>query len=722
MRTHTISMITVPDNRSVVSGRFVKADRQNVRMGCMHPAAKWMGQFLLVALVCLTMTARPASAQITDFFGQGSSKVDVAAKPTVAATLKPASARPGDEVTLAITVALPPDSYTYPLQTDAGRPTRIIIEEITGLEPAGQDFRADHPPKIVQDEFLGQMAKYYDRVTWSRTYRIPGDARADEVALSGVLDYQVCDLSRCTPWKMPFRATLAGTTGESASTEPAKVEQHPFAMEQRPPNGKKPGPALVRAKLSPENASPGDEVTLSLTIQVDDPWHVYATSQPAESTDFRTSIQLERISGLVPIDGETDEFKPSEEHEELTFEEIENRLWVHHGEITWTRRFHVAAMAGSAGYGVEGTIRYQTCTDAKCLRPMSVAFALGELSEPPPIAATAQPENKEPIGSSSQTIENMKVVPATTSSLPTYLLYAFLGGLILNVMPCVLPVIAIKVMSFVQQAGESRGRILSLNVAYAVGVMSVFLLLATLAAGPQKLGWGGLFRNSDFNVVMACVVFAMGLSLLGVFEIPIPGLAGSAAGQHQREGLTGAFLTGILATLLATPCSGPFLGVTLAWSVQQETLVTYLVWGVMGFGMASPYLVLGLFPAAIKWLPKPGNWMVRLKEFAGFVLMGTVIFIIAILDESKTVSLLIMLLGIALGLWMIGNLYAVNSHIKHKSVVRGSAFVLTAAICAFGYSFSLPDLELPWEPLTEEKVEVALANKQTVLVDFTADW
>jgi cytochrome c biogenesis protein CcdA len=722
MRTHTTSLITVPGDGSVVSGHFAHADRQDERNERTRRAAKWMGRLLLAALVFLTMITRPASAQIADLLGQGNSKFDVAVEPKVVATLKPVSARPGDEVTLAITVTLPPDSYTSPLKTDTGRPTRIIIETITGLEPVGGDFRADHPPKIVQDEFLGQMAKYYDRVTWFRTYRIPADARADDVAVSGMLDYQVCDLRRCTPWDTPFRATLAGKTGESASTEPAKVERHPFSMEQRPQNGSKPGPALVRAQLSPEDASPGDEVTLSLTIQVDDPWHVYATSQPAESESFGTSIELERITGLAPIDGDTDEFKPSEEHEELTFEEIENRLWVHHGEVTWTRRFHVAATAAPAGYGVEGSIRYQTCTDAKCLRPMTVAFALGELSETPPIAVTAQSEDKEPAGTTSQTIESKTTDQASAGSLPIYLLYAFFGGLILNVMPCVLPVIAIKVMSFVQQAGESRGRILLLNVAYAAGVMSVFLLLATLVAGPQKLGWGGLFHDSNFNVVMACVVFAMGLSLLGVFEIPIPGLVGSAAGGHQREGLTGAFLTGILATLLATPCSGPFLGVTLAWSVQQETLVTYLVLGVMGFGMASPYLVLGMFPAAIKWLPKPGNWMVRLKEFAGFVLMGTVIFFVAILDESKTVPLLIMLLGIALGLWMIGNLYAVNSQIKHKNIVRGSALVLTSAICAVGYSLSLPDLELPWQPLSEEKVDVALANKQTVLIDFTADW
>ena len=135
-------------------------------------------------------------------------------------------------------------------------------------------------------------------------------------------------------------------------------------------------------------------------------------------------------------------------------------------------------------------------------------------------------------------------------------MFAFLGGLILNVMPCVLPVIAIKVLSFVQQAGEDRGRIFLLNATYSLGVISVFMLLATLAAF-FGTSWGGQFQSIEFLVAMSALVFVMGLSLLGVFEIPIPGFVGSSAGGHQ-EGLGGAFMTGIFATILATPCSGPF--------------------------------------------------------------------------------------------------------------------------------------------------------------------
>ena len=181
-------------------------------------------------------------------------------------------------------------------------------------------------------------------------------------------------------------------------------------------------------------------------------------------------------------------------------------------------------------------------------------------------------------------------------------------------------------------------------------------------------------------------------------------------------------MTGILATVLATPCSGPFLGTTLGWSVRQPTAVIYLVWGVMGLGMASPYVLFGLFPAAVKWLPRPGMWMIRLKEFAGLVLMGTVVFILSFLDRSLTIPLLIMLLGIALGLWMIGKLYDINSSSSRKGFVRVTALVVTVAVCVFGYGLRNPGITLPWQAFTEDELEEAVAANQTVLVDFTADW
>jgi thiol:disulfide interchange protein len=225
-----------------------------------------------------------------------------------------------------------------------------------------------------------------------------------------------------------------------------------------------------------------------------------------------------------------------------------------------------------------------------------------------------------------------------------------------------------------------------------------------------------------FNQVMAAVVFAMGLSLLGVFEIPIPGMVGSAAGGAHREGLAGAFFTGVFATLLATPCTGPFMGTTLAWSLKQPAHVVFLVWWVMGLGMASPYLAVGAFPKLVHWLPRPGMWMVRFKQFAGFVLMGTVVWILTFLNRDLIVPTLIMLVGISLGVWMVGNLYDPSTPPRRKLAVRGAALVMTALVCGFGYRMQLSSHKLPWQEFSTARVEELRAAGAPILIDFTADW
>ena len=271
--------------------------------------------------------------------------------------------------------------------------------------------------------------------------------------------------------------------------------------------------------------------------------------------------------------------------------------------MTWTRRFKFEPKTGANGFGIEGKIRYGICNESTCLPPHTEEFKLGDLIGAGPLPK-ALPDDSPKLSSAN----------AAEGSIWFYLGAAFLGGMILNVMPCVLPVLAIKVLSFAQQAGESRSRVLALNVSYTIGVLAVFLTLATLAVGTQlglsfigDFSWGGLFRHTRFNLVMACIVFGMGLSLLGVFEIPVPGMVGSAAGQNQGEGLLGAFLTGIFATLLATPCTGPVMATALGWSIRQPPVFVYLIWGVMGFGMASPVFAAGILSQVDRLAAQAGD-------------------------------------------------------------------------------------------------------------------
>ena len=681
---------------------------------------------LLVFFVCVGAAAIVANAQFKNLFGPGTDILGgpPAGNPTVEIRLTPANAKPGDEVTLSVSVTLPEGSYTYSTNRSFSGATRFKLEKITGLDSIDDEFQADRPPKIDVDPDLGRLEKYEKKVTWSRKWRVQSGANAGQVSITGKMSYQVCDANSCRPLREPIQVALAGRGTASVRgdlTAATGATTHPFAYENIPTRkikGKeRPGPIGWHFKLTPPAAKPGDEVTLSITARLQETYHIFALTQNPKNVGLPIRIGVDQLNGLKPVGSD---FQPDRAPETKLVDDGKEQRF-HHDEVTWSRKYQVLPSIEAGNYGIGGLIRYQVCDPRSC-RSAKVAFALGVLASS--TAALRSTDN----GSDSAVVEKpdsrfvIRETGVESGGLLLYLFYAFCGGLILNVMPCVLPVIAIKVMSFVQQAGESRGRILALNGAYSAGVISVFLVLASLAVF-AGLGWGGLFRSQEFNLVMACLVFAMGLSLLGIFEIPVPGLVGSAAGSQQKEGLLGAFLTGILATVLATPCSGPFLGTTLGWSVQQSVPVIYLVWGTMGLGMAFPYLMFGLFPSAIKWLPKPGNWMVRFKEFAGFVLLGTVVFILSFMNTAYTIPTLIMLLGIALGLWMIGNMYDITTPIRHKMTVRVTAIVLTAVICTFGYSLrSTGDTELPWKPFSEERLEAALADNKTVLIDFTADW
>jgi thiol:disulfide interchange protein len=299
---------------------------------------------------------------------------------------------------------------------------------------------------------------------------------------------------------------------------------------------------------------------------------------------------------------------------------------------------------------------------------------------------------------------------------------AFLAGLILNVMPCVLPVIGLKIMSFVQQAGGSRGEILSLNLWFSFGLMAVFWILASVAVF-AKLGWGEHFGDVRFLVTMIGIVFAFGLSFLGVWEIPIPGFVGGSTmqGVAQKEGPIGAFGKGVLSTVLATPCAGPLLVPAVSWAAAQPAGLTYLTFTSIGLGMASPYLLIGAFPRLIRVLPKPGAWMDTFKQIMGFLLMGTVVFLFNSLASEWVIPTLTLLLGIGIACWWIGRI-SVSAGLTQKLVGWSWAGVLIALAGYVGFVTLASANRLEWQPFSRVTLDRYLEEGYTVLVDFTADW
>ncbi len=671
----------------------------------------------LAACVCLGVVAF-AQNDLLKLFGPGE-KVGAGAKePDISVTLSPAPAKAGDAVTLKVEIDVPADAYTYSMDPGFKGQTRINTPTVVGLEAIDKDFTANQKPVVKDDKNFDQKVETLKgKVSWSRKYRVVDPAIAE---LSGEVRLQVCDATSCRPLNKKFTLKLVGSKFTST---------HPLVLKSV---GKESKIAEWTAKLSPETAKAGDLVTLTFSAKIAEGYHIFALDQDRKNLGLPTVITPEEINGLAATSAKAGfqaDRKP-EDHEEQG-----KKQRIYHNSVTFSQQFKVQESSDKSGYGIRGKVTYQICKDS--CTPAKFEFALGtvEAKKPENQRAEVAPANGAQASSNSGSgggdalakfldglnYRNVAGADASQTSLFMYLVYAFLGGLILNVMPCVLPVIAIKALSFVQQAGENRSRILLLNAAYSAGVISVFLTLATLAVF-AGLSWGGLFQKVEFNIAMCVLVFAMGLSLLGVFEIPLPGFVGAAAGSQHREGPSGAFLTGIFATVLATPCSGPFMGTTLAWSVKQPVYIVYLIWGMMGLGMASPYILFAFFPRAMKLMPRPGNWMVTFKQFAGFVLLGTAIYLLSLVDGKYQMSVLVSLLGVGLACWMVGSLYDLSSSAQRRWTVRTAALASVLGLSWFGFDLQADNEKFKWHEFSPQAVTQALSEGQPVMVDFTADW
>ena len=411
---------------------------------------------------------------------------------------------------------------------------------------------------------------------------------------------------------------------------------------------------------------------------------------------------------------------------------IDKEAWVglelreHEGEVTWFAPVEIAAGVDPASLQIEGEVEGQACDPNRCI-PVNLSFTaeLGDGRALPPEAFSGGR-----VSAPAAAAGSVGLPGESERSLLAVAFFGILGGLILNLMPCVLPVIGLKILSFAKQGGESRRHILGLNLAYSAGVLAVFMALATLATlaqlglGAESYGWGELNTFTWFKVAMTALVFAMALAFLGVWEIPVPGFAssGTATELAAREGPGGAFCMGMFTTLLATPCSGPFLGPVFGYTLTQPPLVTYVVFLAVGIGMALPYFLIGAFPQLVGWLPKPGEWMDTLKQFLAFVLLATVVWLFTTIHPDYFVATLALLFSIWFGCWIVGRVPAwAEPRYKYKGWLRGG---IAAAILGGG-SFLLmsPSKEvLPWQPYSPAALAAARAEGKTVLVDFTANW
>jgi len=300
---------------------------------------------------------------------------------------------------------------------------------------------------------------------------------------------------------------------------------------------------------------------------------------------------------------------------------------------------------------------------------------------------------------------------------------ALLAGLLLNLMPCVLPVACLKLSGLLaachsREAGCDRFALIrEHNLYFAAGVMVYFCALA-LILGLADMAWGQLFQSPGLILGAAVVLFALGLSLFGVFYLPVVDL--KIAARRGTNPRLQAFSTGILATLLATPCSGPFLGGVLAWTLLQSPAVVVAVFVGIGAGMALPYLGLALRPELTRFVPQPGPWMNRLEKLAGFLLMAACLYFLSILPQPMLLPALAAILATGFACHAWGGWTSLSQTALTRWSIRLAALALIVWTSLWAASPPPPPDTL-WERFEPQAFAQAL-GQDNLLVDFTADW
>ncbi len=324
-------------------------------------------------------------------------------------------------------------------------------------------------------------------------------------------------------------------------------------------------------------------------------------------------------------------------------------------------------------------------------------------------------------------------------SILAAILFAFIGGLILNLMPCVLPVLSIKIMGFVNHKNQTRNDSIKNGLWFSFGVIISFWVLISilllLREGGESLGWGFQLQSPIFILLISIFLFLFALNLFGVFEFGSSlNFIESKINSSNRN--FSNFLSGITATIVATPCTAPFMGTALGFALTQSVLVNFLIFTSLGLGMAFPYLLLTVFPSWMKIIPKPGAWMIKLKQFMGFLLTATVIWLVWVFGIQKgsdgVIVLLIAILISSIAAWIYGSW----GMIYVKPAKRYFAQIISLLLIAFSIYFGIVNTFMAeanydstkktslidWQKFDQTQIDDLLNQNKPVFIDFTAAW
>lgn len=480
--------------------------------------------------------------------------------------------------------------------------------------------------------------------------------------------------------------------------------------------------------------APGDSVRIAAVINIEDGWHIQSHT-PTFDYLIATEIAFELPAGWPRPD------VSYPDHIMWQFGFSEDLLAVYEHEAVIHAEFDLPTDATAGVVDVSAELLYQACDDIQCLPPITaeatVSLEIGETGEP-----TGHPAFEAALAAPPPTGGGLSLLAA--------LIPALLGGLILNGMPCVLPIVSLKLFGFAQASGRPRREIVGGALMTTLGILVSFWALAgaTLLArsAGQAVGWGIQFQNPLFVAFLALVLTLFSLNIWGLFEIRLPhalanrlgggGHSHSAPAANHRTGggagYSGHFFSGVFATLMATPCSAPFLGAAVGFALSQPAATIVFVFTMVGIGLATPYLLLAAMPRATRLLPRPGEWMVTLRGVMGFLIAGTTVWLLYVLaaqmDSARLAFLEVGLLTLALFIWLQSRSQKTGLRVFGRAgAVAAAVLVLLLANGATAQSRGpgaaaggVQVLDwVPWDPV---QAETLAAEGRLVFVDVTADW
>jgi len=499
----------------------------------------------------------------------------------------------------------------------------------------------------------------------------------------------------------------------------------PSTIYAQPPRPEKANIQLAVDRTAYES---GSTARVAALVSIEHGWHVNS-HEPTFDYLIPTVLDVKMPAGWPE---ETVQY-PKDEMQTFAF--ADQPLAVYDGDIVILSEVKIPQGTPQGAVSLSASLRYQACNDSQCLPPVTttaeVQLTVGPGGKPVENAAFAAGSGGTP-GDAGK--------PGTAApggaGLPWMLALALFGGLILNAMPCVLPVLSLKVFGLVRSAGHGRTEVVRGALATSAGILVSFWALALAAvaarAAGAAVGWGVQFQRPGFVAFLAVVVVLFCLNLWGLFEISLPERMARVGAVSPREGAAGHFASGLFATLMATPCSAPFLGTAIGFALAQETPVILAIFTAVGIGMSLPYLLLAVAPGTARFLPRPGAWMETVRGVMGFLLAAAAVWLFYVLSSQmspeRVAAVQLGLLGLALFTWLRHRGFTGASLRNAAGVGMAAAVAVTLALAIWtggeapAQATETAEGLIRWEPFDRGKAEQLATGGQLVFVDVTADW